>query len=116
MTIGAVTRSATSGADGRYRVGGLPAGDVVVRFHDPAKSRLSTWWPAALYLGTASTIVVLTGQEQTGIDAVLDRSSSIAGTITGVDGAPVQGVRVSASGYPWSPGSCGVKEIDRDRR
>ena len=113
MTIGAVTRSATSGADGQYRVGGLPAGDVVVRFHDPAKSHLSTWWPAALYLGAASTIVVLTGQEQTGIDAVLDRSSSIAGTITGVDGAPVQGVRVSASGYPWSPGSCGVKEIDQ---
>jgi hypothetical protein len=119
-TIGAVTRSATSGADGQYRVSGLPAGDVVVRFRDPARAYLPVWWSGSLTLDPidgfsagATRIATSIGEEVSGVDAILERSSSIAGTVTGFDGVAVEGVRVEASGYPIFTGPCGITEIDQ---
>ncbi|BAJ74439.1 hypothetical protein MTES_1475 [Microbacterium testaceum StLB037] len=82
------------GSDGRYIVTGLPAGSFKVRFSSWQAPVLDEWWKDATDFARAQSVTLASGQDQSGIDASLARSSSLSGTIGRSGGAPVAGVTI----------------------
>jgi hypothetical protein len=75
----------TTGADGRYRVRGLPKGKVVVL-------ALASGFAE----GRSKQVTVEVGQTIPNIDVVLTAGTFVAGKVTDQHGAPVVGAQVSA--------------------
>jgi hypothetical protein len=97
---------ASSGSDGKYLIGGLPAGSYRVQFRDvyqppTAKPRYTEeWYFNAPTRELANDIAVTAGQTQTGIDAALNGSGTVMGTVTGPDGlTPAAGIQVDLYQY-----------------
>ena len=93
-------RSALTGADGSYSVGGvLTDTDLVVGFYAPptgANSTLRTeFWNDASSEGAAAKLRVTSGQQLGGISPVLARQATISGIVSGPTG-PAPGVAVQA--------------------
>ena len=83
-TSGAQVGSATTDADGRYRVVGLPAGSYLVGF---AASGYGTQFSAGKSsLASADPVSVSSGQTTDSIDAMMKRQGVIEGTVTGAPG------------------------------
>lgn len=78
---GPVIRSATTDANGAYRVPVLPAGAYVVAFTDPAGLYATQYYSGAISFVSATDLLVL-GQDVTGIDAALSLGGGISGTVT----------------------------------
>ncbi len=81
-------------SDGRYVVTGLAAGSYKIKFSSWDAPVLDEWWNDKPDFASAQSVTLAGGQDQSGIDATLARSSSISGTITRTGGAAVAGVSV----------------------
>ena len=83
-------RTTTTGADGRYDLGGLAGVQHSVAFVDPGNAFATRW----------STTPVLTRGQMTTLDAQLAERATITGTVTKSDGTPFDaGCTVTAYGY-----------------
>jgi len=84
-------------ADGTYEITGLPAGEYIVEFWTEG-TYVTQYWEEANSRVKATPVVVTAGDVTPGIDAELERSASIGGTVTAAaTGAPVQYVEACAS-------------------
>ncbi len=89
--------AATTGADGRYTLTGVPSGQIVVHFIG-AGLHASKYYNNKDTAETADRVTVTTGVTTSGIDAALPMGGAIGGTVTGADnGLPLSGVSVRAS-------------------
>lgn len=81
-------QSVETDASGKYTIGGLPAGQYVVRF-EPAPSDqgiyLSEYYDDRAGPSAARLVQVSTGAVTPNIDAALDVGGTIIGTVTGAD-------------------------------
>ncbi|MDR7112500.1 uncharacterized protein with LGFP repeats [Microbacterium trichothecenolyticum] len=91
---------------GEYTISGLLAGDYRVQFSassywDSEAQRsvpvnlISEYYDNASDFAAAELVTTGPGTPATGIDALLEQGGSISGTLTDVDGAPVEGVLVN---------------------
>ena len=81
-----------SGADGRYAVQGMPAGDYKVAFFDPSGRHVTAWFNGKATHGAADTVTVVAGRLHSSVDANLSRITSVGGTIRNTTGSPLAGV------------------------
>lgn len=90
---------ATTDADGRYSVDGLPALDYKVQF-DPCGStnHLGEWWDDQPDQASATTITLAEGATRSDIDAELMSAMSISGRVTSAGGTPLQNACVYVTG------------------
>lgn len=87
--------SATSGPGGSYEASGLPAGEYRVVFSDPGYAR--QYYDARTTLAQADRIAVPEGSVAENIDASLQRTGALGGTVTSsVGGAGLEGIAVAA--------------------
>jgi hypothetical protein len=86
QAVGPVTRSATTRADGTYRLAWVPEGSYDITVTDPNHNP-----------GSTSGVMVVEGQTTTQ-DFLLTGGGILAGTITDSQGAPLAGVRVQVVG------------------
>ncbi|MCB0064641.1 MAG: carboxypeptidase regulatory-like domain-containing protein [Caldilineaceae bacterium] len=88
---------AFTGADGRYDVKGLEAGDYQVRFSDTRQpARYATEYFDNAQFGNLTRITVATEQIRTNINAQLDLLSIITGTVTDDQATPLSNITVVA--------------------
>ncbi len=87
-----VIAAATSGADGSYRIDGLPGGPIhlYVRSNDYAQA-------------TTRELALAAGREHPGIDFVLETASSIRGVVQDEKGAPIPNATITAESFPSGP-------------
>lgn len=97
-----VGRGETDG-EGRYDVGGLPAGAYRLKFADFSGERFDEVYEDVATLDEGTDVLVGVDETVTGIDAVLDTQSSIVGRVTDGSGAPTPGISVLA--YAWTDGA-----------
>ena len=87
-------RTVTTGAGGTYDLTGLGTGSYQVRFTDPAPTTyLTEWFDNKLTQAASTPVAVTNGSTTSGKNAVLDRASSIRGTVR-IGGTPRQDVLV----------------------
>ena len=97
--------SGTTDTSGAYDVGGLMAGTYRVFFAGYWGGYFSEWWDDAADGASAVEIVVADGETRSGIDAVLDTSGHITGTVTDASGAGIASMYVDVyrlSGGSWN--------------
>jgi hypothetical protein len=86
----------TTDETGRFRLGGMPSGNVTLRIRDEAGSHVSEYYDDARTAATATTVPVQQGTE-TALRAIsLDVGATFTGTVTDADGVPVGGATVRA--------------------
>ncbi len=104
----------TTGVDGSYDVGALPAGTYIVEFADNSGVYRSQCFDGAPDMSTATHIDLGAGETRSGIDAALDTNGGIAGSVTDEGGRPVYNARVQlhvdsgGSSYLWQSTSTGT--------
>jgi Carboxypeptidase regulatory-like domain len=108
--------SGSNGMGGSYLATGIAPGKYTVYFGDPWCSagppNLSgQWYDNAVTQAAATSITVTAGQTTTGIDAALQTTGEITGTVSGPAGALVSGACVTA--YPTAPGSFPIVAVTR---
>ncbi len=87
-------RTVTTGAGGTYDLTGLGTGTYQVRFTDPAPTTyVEEWFDNRIAPAIPTPVSVTNGSTTSGVNAVLDRASSISGTVK-VNGAAVQDITV----------------------
>lgn len=93
---GAGGYGAMTGADGSYRLPGLPAGDYRVEFDTSvtAASLVGEWWDDATTEAYASVVSVTEGQVVDGISARLADGAELSGVVSDGLGAPMMNVQV----------------------
>ncbi|GAA4715499.1 carboxypeptidase-like regulatory domain-containing protein [Nocardioides conyzicola] len=87
---------ASTDGSGFYDVSDLPAGTYRLSFFDPTGTYLTDYYENATNWLTATDIVVAAGATVGDKNAQLDQAVHITGTVTGVGGAPLQGIDVTA--------------------
>ncbi len=95
----------TSGADGTYSLGPLPAGAVKVGFSDPAGAYADQYFEGMPTRSTGADVAVTAGATTPGIDADMTPGAHVRGTVRDADGV-VAGVwvtayRASGTGYEY---------------
>jgi len=86
-----------SAASGEYTITGLLAGEYEIEFSGEG-AYLTQYYNDKPSLAEAENVVVAVGHPATGIDAKLEQSGTISGTVTAAsNGAPLKGVSVCAS-------------------
>ena len=109
--------TAFTNADGDYELIGLTPGDYVIRFSDDNDVLATEYWDDAPGLDTATTVDAAAGAVVTGIDARLEPSVSISGTVL-EGGTPSIGAAVAACidastcPYTTSAGADGTYVLD----
>ncbi len=96
---GAFAGAGTADVDGRYRVGGLPAGSYFARtatFFDYANEIFDDLPCPGSCDPTTGTAIAVTDAVTGGIDFALDPLGAISGTVREIGGEPAQGVEVKA--------------------
>ncbi len=88
-------RTATTGPDGTFDVGGLPTNDYSVRFRDPTGVWASSFYSGADFPASANRLSVVAGSVLDSVDATLEPAGHIAGTILDVTGGAA-GIQVKA--------------------
>jgi len=81
---------AWTGLDGSYTFAGLRPGTYTMRASGYGEW-LTQWWNGKPTQASADPIVVAAGADLTGRDFTLQRGASIAGTVTGAGGIPIDG-------------------------
>ena len=92
---GSWENSVQIGADGAYKVTGLPAGTYKVQFSGNGGGALEQWYAGASSFATATSLTVAAGQDLTGIDAALVKGASLSGTVTAPAGVDLSSVYVT---------------------
>jgi len=89
---------AFAGPNGRYQLGGLAPGRYLVQFSDctPGGRFASQWYRRQRAESAASSVKVVAGRTDRGINAVLTVGGSITGRITGPSGKPARAICVIA--------------------
>ena len=90
----------TTDADGDYAIEGLASGTYRLGFRDEYENYQEEFYDEASGVEVATDVVLGISQDLTGIDARLAPASGIAGTVTGPDGSPLDGVQVQS--YSWN--------------
>jgi len=86
-----------TGADGKYRVGGLATGSYRVRFVDCGQNNyINEYYDNQQDPDLSTTVAVTSGQESSNINAQLARGGSIAGTVTNSSSQNLKDVCVRA--------------------
>ncbi len=92
--------SDTTAVDGSYNIGSLSPGSYRVLFEDTSGDHAREYYQNVSTLGAATDVVVTSSGEATGIDASLETTSLITGTVTAANGgAPL--ANVFATAYLW---------------
>lgn len=80
-----------SNDDGTYRLFGLSAGDYVV---SASFEKSRTYYPSSSNPTSAALVTVSAAEERSGIDILMqpNTSTTISGTVIGIDGQPANGV------------------------
>ena len=68
-----------------------------MKFEDPADRYLTEWYDNTYFYVSRTLVVVAENEAVVGIDAQLSEGGSISGTVTDVNGDPVEGIEVSTS-------------------
>jgi protocatechuate 3,4-dioxygenase beta subunit/subtilase family serine protease len=84
----------TTRADGTYALSGLSAGQFKVCFHGQWIGYSDTWFNDKPDAAQADLVSVIPPADTGGVDAVLARGASIAGTVNDALGNPLSGVTV----------------------
>ena len=91
---------AQTDSNGNYTTNALPPGDYRVQFsaNNPNPAWATQYWNDKPSWNSADTLTLTAGDAPTraGIDATLAAAATISGTVTGPNGAPVQGECVNA--------------------
>lgn len=88
----------TTGADGTYAIGQLPAVDVRVHFHNCAGGPfINQWYQSQSGFDGSTPIVLAPGDDHTGVDAQLTRGTQVAGRVTDAQGNPLAGISVNVN-------------------
>lgn len=89
----------TTGNDGTYTLGGLPATQVKIQFQDcnGTGPYVEQYWKNQSNFGDATGITLTAGATRTGVDARLAAAAQITGTVTDRAGHPLQGICAQAS-------------------
>lgn len=88
--------SGSVGADGFWRISGLPAGDYLVLAECSGSDLAGEYWPGVYSTDEAQTITVGAAEVRSGLDLAMAVGGSISGVVTGPTGA-VGGANVSVS-------------------
>ena len=91
--------SATTDASGHYAIGGLATGSYTVQFggNEPGAAYAVQYYNRKASAGSADPVSATQGQTTSGIDAGLQPSAHITGTVTNVaTGDPISGIDVAA--------------------
>jgi 5-hydroxyisourate hydrolase-like protein (transthyretin family) len=83
--------SASTDDSGDYTIGNLAAGSYTLKFSAWEADAFSEWWQNQPSRDTADPLTVAAGDTLTDIDADLEKSATISGTVSG-DGAPGGGL------------------------
>ncbi len=115
-SVAAIGLSGTEGFGGSYVVTGLAPGTYTVYFGDPScgfgpPDLVPQWYDGQPSQATAATVTVTAGHTTSGIDAALQTTGEITGTVRGPAGAAVSGACVTA--YPDVAGSYPILAVTR---
>jgi hypothetical protein len=88
-----------SNPNGDYLLGGLPPGEYTLSFSDLSSRHLAEWFDAAATVEDAMAFTAMAGIVVSNKNAAMRLAGSIAGTVTGPDGGPLQGIETTA--YAW---------------
>ena len=80
-----VVSDATTGIDGRYDIGGLPAGSYRIAFYDSSGGYVMEYYDNAPTIDLGDNVFVSAAATTTGVDAVLALASHITGRVRGAD-------------------------------
>ncbi|MCI5157593.1 MAG: carboxypeptidase regulatory-like domain-containing protein [Candidatus Electrothrix sp. AUS1_2] len=90
-----VKTTQVNSSTGEYTVRGLPAGGYTVKFWAFLTEYVTAWYNDTLSRNTATSVSVAQGGSETlGINAQLVLGGKISGTVTDIDGNPVEGTLV----------------------
>jgi len=84
------------GADGSYKINGLPAGSYKLNFSGWNTGLQDQWYKNAPSFDTATAVTVTTSQDLTGINVTLVKGATISGKVT-APGASPSGIFVNAT-------------------
>ncbi|XAS71270.1 carboxypeptidase regulatory-like domain-containing protein [Micrococcaceae bacterium Sec5.1] len=84
------------GADGSYKLIGLPAGSYKVNFSGSGSGALDQWHANATSFATGTAVTLTTGQDLTGINATLLKGATISGKLTAPAGTNLDNAYVYA--------------------
>ena len=100
---------ATTGADGRYRISGLPTDrDIRVSFHDCNQpGTFVDEWYNDVSNPDQATPITLSANEVHEVDADLAVGVRVAGTVTDSSGRPIRGISVNVNPDGQGPGGFG---------
>ena len=90
-----VVSFASTNARGEFVVKSLPAGSYVLGFSGHPAYFHSLFWPDSTDAESATPLLLAAGEERTGVDATLVRTSRITGTVIDEEGSPFPYARVS---------------------
>ncbi|WP_307072756.1 carboxypeptidase regulatory-like domain-containing protein [Arthrobacter pascens] len=102
------------GADGSYKITGLPAGSYKVMFSGYDSKTLEQWYSNATSFDTATAVTLTAGQDVTGINASLVKSATISGKITAPTGVDLGKARVYAYGTDNPDSTVGYATVGSD--
>ncbi|MFF2031050.1 beta strand repeat-containing protein, partial [Arthrobacter sp. NPDC058192] len=85
------------GADGSYKIDGLPAGSYKLRFSGLNTGAQEQWYKNAASYDTATAVTVTAGQALAGINATLVKGATVGGKVTIPAGASSSSLSVVAT-------------------
>ncbi len=80
--VGYLEHFADTGADGTWSIQGMPAGSYRISISDPTLAHVAEWWGDTPVRSASTAVTVPTSLDQAGMDVVLARGATVAGTIT----------------------------------
>lgn len=94
-TYGVRAGSAFSNAMGVYQIGGLIGGSYLIEFAPSAGEHQAEWYADQATAFSAAPVAVTEGGAVGGINAELAVGARFSGTVVGLGGGPLSGIRVS---------------------